>query len=382
MRILILGADGYLGWPTSMHFAARGYEVWAVDNFLRRKLCEEEKSTPLFAVPEISERVELFSSLTKGEINFQECDLTDYEQMRELFTVAKPDCVIHYAEQPSAPYSMKDYASAHLTLRNNLETTFNCIWAVKELAPNCHIIKLGTMGEYGTPNIDIEEGWIDISHNGRSDKFLYPRAAGSLYHTTKVLDTDLLWFYVRTYGIRVTDLMQGPVYGFMTPESRMADELLPIFNYDDIFGTVLNRFLVQAVAKVPLTVYGTGGQTRGYLNLIDTMQCVRLAVENPAAPGELRIMNQFTETLSVNEIAKRVHAAGEQLDLNVSIQTLDNPRKEKESHYYNPKHSKLTQLGLSPTLLSQEVLIEMLQKISQYKDHIDHDIIAPRVRWS
>ena len=352
MRILILGADGYLGWTTAMHFAAKGYEVWGCDNFLRRKLCHEEQSAPLFPIAEMPERLEIFSNLTKMRINFKECDLTDYEQVRELFTVAKPDCVIHYAEQPSAPYSMKDYAAASLTLRNNLETTFNCIWAVKDLAPECHVIKLGTMGEYGTPNIDIEEGWIDIHHNGRSDTFLYPRAAGSLYHTTKVLDTDLLWFYVHTHGLRVTDLMQGPVYGFLTPETKLHDKLLPIFNYDDIFGTVFNRFIVQAVANYPLTIYGQGGQTRGYLNINDTLQCVELAVQNPCDYGELRILNQFTETLSVRKIAELVQSAAAMHGFKVEMQNLPNPRKEMEQHYYNPKHSGLLDLGLKPNHLT------------------------------
>ena len=237
------------------------------------------------------------------------------------------------------------------------------------------------MGEYGTPNIDIEEGWIDINHNGRSDKFLYPRAAASLYHTTKVLDTDLIWFYVRTHGIRVTDLMQGPVYGFLTPETSLHDKLLPIFNYDDIFGTVFNRFIVQAVANYPLTIYGKGGQTRGYLNINDTLQCVELAVQNPCACGELRIINQFTETFSVNTIAAHVQKAGKKFGMDVQIENLPNPRKEKEEHYYNPKHSSLLGLGLKPIYLNEEVMGNMIKKVQEYKSNINKSIIAPRVAW-
>ena len=258
-------------------------------------------------------RGEIFTSLTGKKITVRIGDLADYNFAAELFQQSKPDVVVHYAEQPSAPYSMMGRRQAQLTLRNNLDVTLNCVWAAIEHARDCHIVKLGTMGEYGTPNIDIEEGWIEIEHKGRKDKFLYPRAAGSLYHTTKVLDTDLLWFYVRLYGLRVTDLMQGPVYGLSTDESELDERLLPNFHYDDIFGTVVNRFVVQAVAGIPLTVYGKGGQVRGYLNLRDTLQCLDLAVRNPADAGQLRIYNQFSETFSVNDLAERVARVGHKL---------------------------------------------------------------------
>jgi UDP-sulfoquinovose synthase len=272
-------------------------------------------------------------------------------------------------------------AQAQLTLRNNLDVTMNCIWAVMEHAPDCHMIKLGTMGEYGTPNIDIEEGWIEIEHKGRRDKFLYPRAAGSLYHTTKVLDTDLLWFYVRIYGLRVTDLMQGPVYGLSTDESDVDERLLPNFHYDDIFGTVVNRFLVQAVAGVPLTVYGKGGQVRGYLNLRDTLQCIDLAAQKPAQPGELRIFNQFTETFSVTELAEQVAKVGRSAGYDVRIEAVANPRKEKEEHYYNPVHTGLAELGLQPHYLTDDVVRSMLGHVARYADEIDKAKIMPRVRW-
>jgi len=310
MRILILGGDGYLGWPTAMHFAARGHEVAVVDNYLRREAARATRSEPLFSNPNLEERAEIFEAATGKHIQVHIGDCTDYRLMARWVEQFVPDALVHYAEQPSAPYSMMGYSEAHRTLRNNLDATFNAIWSVLEYAPDCHIIKLGTMGEYGTPDIDIEEGWIDIEHKGRRDRFLYPRAAGSLYHTTKVLDTDLLWFYVRTYGLRVTDLMQGPVYGLSTAESDLDARLLPNFHYDDIFGTVVNRFIVQAVAGIPLTVYGKGGQKRGYLNLRDTLQCVELAALNPVPAGELRILNQFTEQFSVNELAERVREAG------------------------------------------------------------------------
>lgn len=381
MRVLILGGDGYLGWPTAMHFAAKGHDVYIIDNYLRRTIAQQTQSEALIPTPNLHDRVAAFHAVSGHEIGMEIGDVTDYRTMERIFQEFQPEAVVHYAEQPSAPYSMMGYEQARLTLNNNLNATFNLIYAVLEHAPDCHIIKLGTMGEYGTPNIDIEEGWIEIEHKGRKDKFLFPRAAGSLYHTTKVLDTDLLWFYVRTFGLRVTDLMQGPVYGLFTPESEQDERLLPNFHYDDIFGTVVNRFLVQAVAGVPLTVYGKGGQVRGYLNLNDTLQCVELAMTNPARQGELRILNQFTETFSVNELAEKVQRVGNEMGLNVQVQHIDNPRKEAEEHYYNPAHSGLLELGLQPHYMTDEVVADLLKQVSRYQDRIDTRKILPRVRW-
>ena len=382
MRVMILGGDGYLGWPTAMHFAAGGHEVMVVDNYLRRLIARSTQSEPLFEAPNLEARADVFSAARGPQIEVAIGDCSDMMFFDPLFARFLPDVVVHYAEQPSAPYSMRGFHEAQLTLKNNLGVTFNLIWVILRHKPECHVVKLGTMGEYGTPNIDIEEGWIDIEHNGRKDKFLFPRQAGSLYHTTKVLDTDLLWFYVRTYGLRVTDLMQGPVYGLSTWECEGNLRLLPNFHYDDIFGTVVNRFLVQAIAGVPLTVYGKGGQTRGYLNLKDTLQCVRLAAEKPAAAGELRVFNQFTEQFTVNELADRVKRVGAAMGLPVEIKSIPNPRKEREEHYYNAKHSALLELGLQPHFMTDDVLAEMLQTIIPYKENIDEKKIMPRVRWS
>ena len=382
MRILILGGDGYLGWPTAMDMIDRGYEVCVVDNYLRREMAAQTDSEALFETPDLPNRASRFQAFTGKKIRVEIFDCCDYEPLRNLIRDFGPDTIIHYAEQPSAPYSMRGFNEANITLRNNISTTFNVIWSCLECAPDCHIVKLGTMGEYGTPNIDIEEGWLNVTHNGRSHKFLYPRQAGSLYHTTKILDTDLLWFYVRTYGLKVTDLMQGPVYGLSTPQSDIDMSLIPNFHYDDIFGTVVNRFLVQAVAGVPLTVFGKGGQTRGYLNLKDTLQCVGLATEQPPKKGELRILNQFSETFSVNELAERVCRVGNHLGLNVVAKSIENPRQELEDHYYNPKHSGLLELGLKPHFMTDEVLSSMLERIIKQKDKIQTRKILPRVRWN
>ena len=382
MRILILGGDGYLGWPTAMHLSAHGHAVAVADNYLRRQLCREEKVDFLYTVPDLNERAVLWQSVSGHEIAVHIGDLNTWDFMAAVFEKFEPEAIVHYAEQPAAPYSMLNRKAATLTLQNNLTVTANVIFAVREFCPDAHIVKLGTMGEYGTPNIDIEEGWLEVEHKGRRQKFLYPRQAGSLYHTTKIMDTDLLWFYVRTWKLRVTDLMQGPVYGIFTAETGNDERLLPFFNYDEIFGTVLNRFVVQAVAGYPLTVYGKGGQTRGYLNIKDTLNCVRLSLENPAEEGELRIFNQFTETFSVNELAAKVQTTGIQLGLKVTIRNIENPRIEAEEHYYNPRHTGLIQLGLKPHYLTEEVLAQMMEFVVQHKKNIKQDNIYRKVNWA
>ena len=382
MKIIILGGDGYLGWPTAMDLAAKGHEILAIDNYSRRTIAMQTSSEALIPTPNLEERAKLFQSLTGKEIKISIGDLKDYRFLENHIKTFEPDAVVHYAEQPSAPYSLRGYDEAHYTLKNNLEVTHNLIWAILKNRPDCHIVKLGTMGEYGCPNIDIEEGWLEIEHKGRKDKFLFPRAAGSLYHTTKVLDTDLLWFYVRTYDLKVTDLMQGPVYGLSTDESDIDDRLLPNFHYDDIFGTVVNRFLVQAVAGVPLTVYGKGGQVRGYLNLRDTLQCVELALNNPAGERELKIYNQLTETFSVNQLAENIQKAGKSLDIDVEVKSIPNPRREPEEHYYNPSCTGLLDLGLKPHYMTTEVLADMMKIALKYSGNIDNSKIFPRVKWS
>ena len=365
-----------------MRLAAHGDRVLVVDNYLRRTLARDTSSEPLIATPDLGERATIYEAVSGFRIEVAIGDCTSQPFMDEILRRFQPEALVHYAEQPSAPYSMMGYEQASKTLMNNLGATFNVIWSVLQHARDCHIVKLGTLGEYGTPNIDIEEGWIEITHKGRRDRFLYPRQGASLYHTTKILDTDLLWFYVRTYGLRVSDLMQGPVYGLATAEADLDSRLVPNFHYDDIFGTVLNRFLVQAVAGIPLTVYGRGGQVRGFLNINDTLQCVELALRTPAARGELRILNQYTELFSVNQIAERVQRVGNSMGLNVQLTHLPNPRKEKEEHYYNPTNQGLIDLGLRPHYMTDEVLRDLLSRVLQHRAAIDPGRIQPRVRWS
>lgn len=381
MRVLILGGDGYLGWATAMNFSRKGFEVAVVDNYFRRRACTELNREPLIPVPNLHQRAALWKAISGCDISVRIGDVCDYPFLLSVFEGFAPEAVVHYAEQPAAPYSMRGHREAVFTLTNNLVSTANVIHAVKAHNIGCHIVKLGTMGVYGTPNIDIEEGYLEVSHKGRSHTFLYPRTPGSLYHLTKVQDGDMLYFYCRMWGIRVTDLNQGPVYGIHTEESRQDPRLIPIFNYDDIFGTVLNRFLVQAAAGVPLTVYGRGGQTRGYLNIMDTIACVELSLRHPAAAGQYRVFNQFVETFSVNDLAARVQEAGKELGLEVMVKNIPNPRLEAEEHYYNPAHTGLMSLGLEPHYLTKEVLTDMLQVVLQHKEAINQALIFPEVTW-
>jgi len=394
-HILILGGDGYLGWPTAMYFSARGYQVTVVDNYFRRHVCDDINVGMLYPIPTLVERAEIWHEKTGYEIKVIIGDLSDPEIMRSLFTgrdltyqwcidkkfTGAPETVVHYAEQPSAPYSLMNYKTANFTLSNNLLITNNLMFAVRDLSKDTHIIKLGTMGEYGTPNIDIEEGWIDIKHKGREDRFLYPRQAGSIYHTSKIMDTDLMWFGCRMWGLKVTDLMQGPVYGMETEESKIDDRLKTIFNYDELFGTIVNRFITQAVIDYPLTVYGKGGQTRGYLNIKDTLQCVHTAEKNPAKSGELNIFNQIMETFTVNQLAELTQESGRELGYDVQIENIENPRVELEEHYYNPSYQGLIELGVKPHFLTKDRMKEMFEIVAEYKTSIREEVMFRGVRW-
>jgi len=356
--------------------------------------CTELDTGMLYDVPNLIQRSKIWHELTGKEIKVVIGDLTDSNFTRSLFDgragyswavdqkfTGQPETLIHYAEQPSAPLSVMNHNYAHKTLMNNLAVTNNVVWAIKDLSPETHIIKLGTMGEYGTPNIDIEEGWLDVHHNGRSQKFLFPRQAGSIYHTTKIMDTDLLWFGVRMWDLKVTDLMQGPVYGIETEETKIDPRLMTIFNYDEIFGTIVNRFIVQAVADYPLTVYGKGGQTRGYLNIRDTLQCVHKSELSPAGKGELRIFNQIMETFSVNELAEKTRDVASTLGIDVKIDHLENPRKEAEEHYYNPKYQGLKEIGVEPHYLTENVMQGIFQQVTLHKKNIRKEVIFRGIKW-
>jgi UDP-sulfoquinovose synthase len=382
MRILILGGDGYLGWPTAMHFSSRGHDVHVVDNYLRRSAHRQagtDSLTPIAA--SLPARTRAWRDVAGREISVTEGDLTDWTVVEHVFREFDPETIVHYGEMPSAPYSMRDREHAVFTQTNNVVNTLNVLWAMRELTPRAHLVKLGTMGEYGTPNIDIEEGFIEIRHHGRSDVLPYPKLPGSMYHLSKVHDSHNIHFACRVWGLRATDLNQGVVYGIETPETRLDERLLTRFDYDEVFGTALNRFCLQAVIGHPLTVYGEGGQTRGYLNIVDTIQCVELATLHPAAEGEFRVFNQFTEQFSVRQLASIVQRAGREHGLDVLVDSVDNPRVELEEHYYKAKNTKLLDLGLEPHALSETLLEHVFDVIARYRDRVIEDSIPPRTRW-
>lgn len=382
MRILILGGDGYLGWPTAMYLSNAGHEVTVVDNFAKRQWEFEEGIEPLLPIPPLHRRVRRWQEKTGKTIALKVGDLCNYRFTYQVLEDVMPDAIVHYAEQPSAPYSMQSRSTAVYTQSNNVVGTLNLLFAMQRFCPEAHLVKLGTMGEYGTPNIDIEEGYITITHNGRTDTLPFPKQPGSFYHLSKVHDSHNIAFACRIWGAAATDLNQGVVYGIDTDETSIDPDLRTSYHYDHVFGTVLNRFLAQASLGVPLTVYGKGGQTRGFLNIRDTLQCVELAVKNPAKAGEFRVFNQFTEQFSVMHLAEMVKAAGQRVGLPVEIAHLPNPRIELEDHYYNAKHSKLADLGLKPNLLTDAVLDGMLQTVRANSASIRSEAFDPKIKWS
>ena len=381
MKIIVLGGDGYCGWATSLYLSAKGHAVTIVDNYVRRQWDHELGAQTLTPIAPLSDRLRAWYRLAGKTIDVAVGDVTDYDFLYSTIKSIEPDAIIHFAEQRSAPYSMIDRKHAVFTQVNNVVGTLNVLFAMREAAPDCHLVKLGTMGEYGTPNIDIEEGYIKIEHNGRSDVVPFPKQPGSFYHLSKVHDSHNMIFACKIWGLRATDLNQGVVYGTVTDETSLGEELINRFDYDDVFGTVLNRFCVQAAIGEPLTVYGKGGQTRGFLDIRDTVRCVELACLNPANRGECRVYNQFTEQFSVLDLAQKVQAAGKHLGLQVEIDHLPDPRVEAEAHYYNAKHSKLIDLGLQPHLLSDSLLDSLMNISMQYRDRVDPTLILPQVSW-
>jgi UDP-sulfoquinovose synthase len=381
MKIAVLGGDGFCGWATALHLAGKGHSVAIIDNFVRRQWDFELGVQTLTPIRPLSDRLHVWHQLTGKTMDLFVGDVADYDFLSSTIKTFGPEAVVHFAEQRSAPYSMIDYKHAVFTQVNNVVGTLNLLFAIREIQPECHIVKLGTMGEYGTPNIDIEEGYLAVEHNGRKDVLPYPKQPGSFYHLSKVHDSHNIMFTCKAWGLRATDLNQGVVYGTVTREVAMDEALINRFDYDEVFGTVLNRFCAQAAIGYPLTVYGKGGQTRGFLDIRDTVRCVELACLNPAAPGEFRVFNQFTEQFTVLELAQIVKTVGEQMGLQVEIDHLPDPRVEAETHYYNAKNSKLVDLGLDPHMLCDSLVDSLINIAVRYRDRIDPALFAPQVNW-
>ena len=381
MKIAVLGGDGYCGWATALYLSGKGHSVAIVDNFARRLWDFELGVQTLTPIRPLPERLSVWQQLTGKTIELFVGDVTDYDFLSSFIATFQPEAIVHFAEQRSAPYSMIDHKHAVFTQVTNVVGTLNLLFAIRELAPDCHIVKLGTMGEYGTPNIDIEEGFLTVEHNGRKDTLPFPKQPGSFYHLSKVHDSHNIMFTCKIWGLRATDLNQGVVYGTITDEVQMDEALINRFDYDEVFGTVLNRFCAQAAIGSPLTVYGKGGQTRGFLDIRDTVRCIELVCLNPAERGEFRVFNQFTEQFSVLELAEIIQTVADGMGLRVEINNLPDPRVEAEAHYYNAKHSKLSDLGLQPHLLSDSLVDSLINVALRYRDRIDPGTFAPQVSW-
>jgi UDP-sulfoquinovose synthase len=381
MKVLVIGGDGYCGWATALHLANKGYEVGVLDNLIRRHWDNELGVATLTPITSIQERIHKWKSVSGQDIDLFIGDITNYEFLQKAFRSFEPDAVVHFGEQRSAPFSMIDREHAVLTQVNNVVGTLNLLYAIKEHNPECHLVKLGTMGEYGTPNIDIEEGYITIEHNGRKDTLPYPKQPGSFYHLSKVHDSHNIQFACRAWGLRATDLNQGVVYGVLTEETGTDELLINRLDYDGVFGTALNRFCIQAAIGHPLTVYGKGGQTRGFLDIRDTVRCIELAIANPAEAGKMRVFNQFTELFSIRDLALMVQKASQTLGIKVEVQNIENPRVELEEHYFNAKNTNLLELGLQPHFLSDALLDSLLNFAVRYRDRVDEKQILPKVKW-
>ncbi len=383
MRVLIAGIDGYLGWPLALHLATRGHDVYGIDNFSRRKNVAEVGSWSAIPIPNMRTRLEVARNLLGLRIKFFHGDLRKYQDALSVMRESKPDAIVHLGEQPSAPYSMIDSKHASFTQENNVTGTLNLLWAMKESSPNAHLVKLGTMGEYGTPNIEIPEGFFEIEYRGRKDRLPFPRQPGSFYHLSKVHDSANIALACKIWGLMSTDIMQGVVYG-TRPDDITDPRLHTRFDFDETFGTVINRFCAQAIIGFPLSPYGKGKQRRGFIALVDSIQCLTIAIENPPKKaGEYRVFNQLDEIYGINELAELVRKAADSLGISVEILSVENPRIEMEEHFYKVEHENLKRLGFRPTRHIDEELGIMLTDLVKFKSRVQakKGAIAPRFRW-
>lgn len=383
MRVFIAGIDGYLGWPLAICLSARGHEVAGADLLLRREWVAEVGGVSAQPIASRAQRLTAFRERFGRELDFRVGDLTDYAFVRDFFAEFQPEAVVHLGQMPSAPYSMIDQAHCVWTQQNNITNNLNLLWAIKEVVPDAHLVKLGTMGEYGTPNIDIPEGFFEVEFRGRVDVLPFPRQAGSWYHQSKVHDSHNTYFASKIWGLRATDIMQGVVFGTRIAEMGDDPRLRSRLDFDQCFGTSINRFCCQAVIGHPLTLFGAGGQKRGFLPLLDSVTCLRLAVEHPPAPGQCRVFNQFENAYSISELAQMVQEVAQSIGLTVNIRHYENPRAEMEDHYYNPDRKHLLDLGYQPTRDIKAVMKQMMFDLLNYRERIatHAEVLIPDIRW-
>lgn len=383
MRVLIAGVDGYLGWALAQYLVRRGYEVAGADRFYRRQWVEEMGSDSATPIRAMAERLAAFREYFGVGLLFREGDLLDYDFVTSLFREFQPEAIVHLGECPSAPYSMIDVHHTTWVQTNNVVGTLNILYAMRDVVPDAHLVKLGTMGEYGTPNVDIPEGFFKIEYRGRKDTLPFPRQAGSWYHWSKVHDSNNTMFACKIWGLRSTDIMQGVVFGTRIDEMGDDERLLTRLDFDQSFGTAVNRFCCQAVIDHPLTPFGKGHQRRGFLPLRDSMQCLALAIENPPQAGEYRVFNQFQEVYDVTQLAEKVARVGNTLGLNVEVHNLENPRQEMEEHYYHPDHQHLLDLGYRPAHDVEAEMEIMLTDLMKYRERIEayREVLIPDIRW-
>ncbi len=385
MRVFIAGMDGYLGWALAQYLTARGHTVAGADLFLRRKWVEEMSSWSATPISSMEVRLKAFEETHGQAPLFWEGNLVDYSFVERIFKEFQPEAIVHLGEMPAAPYSMVDIEHATFTMNNNIIGTLNMLFAMRDITPDAHMVKLGTMGEYGTPNVDIPEGFFEIEYRGRKDVLPFPRQAGSWYHQTKVHDSNNVLFACKIWGLRSTDIMQGVVFGTRIDEMGDDERLLSRFDFDESFGTAINRFCAMSVVGHPLTPFGKGDQKRGFLPMRDSMQCLTLAIENPPEKaGEYRVFNQFEEVYNINELASKVVKVSGELGIEgAEVRNLENPRMEMEEHYYNPDHQHLLDLGYQPTHDMEAELRIMLTDLMKYRDRIEakRAALIPEIRW-
>ncbi|MBU2855624.1 NAD-dependent epimerase/dehydratase family protein [Acidithiobacillus ferrooxidans] len=388
MRIVILGGDGFCGWPTSLYLSHRGHEVHILDNFIRRQQDRELGVESLTPIRPLEERLQVWQTLSGQRIGFTVMDIAkEYERLLDFLGRWRPQAVVHFAEQRSAPYSMKSSWHKRFTVDNNLNATHNVLCALVEcgLEEHCHLVHLGTMGVYGykTSRFQLPEGYQKVKlvspdcEESEEMEILYPADPGSIYHLTKTQDQLFFYYYNKNDGLRITDLHQGVVWGTETAETQLDERLINRFDYDGDFGTVLNRFLMQAAVGHPLTVHGTGGQTRAFIHIRDTVRCIELAVDHPPAPGErVRVFNQTTETHRVRDLAQLIHTLTD-----IPVEFVDNPRNEQAENELRVANQGLRNLGLEPITLSAGLLEEIRGIARKYRGRCDPTKILCRSRW-